>query len=145
MHETSAELRVLALLPNAADAGRTVGFLGEVGIACKACAEMAELTGELSRGTGAVLVTEESLLRDASGTLRKALGAQPTWSAVPLIVLARETTDSRVDTALVDVLANVTLVERPLRQRTLVSVVRSALRARRHQYEIRAALIERKR
>ena len=64
---------------------------------------------------------------------------------MPLIVVARETTDARVDGALVDVLANVTLVERPVRQRTLVSVVRAALRARRHQYEIRDALVERKR
>ncbi len=144
MQETAAEDRVLALLPNAGDAGRTVAFLGEVGIPCTACADMPDLIRALSQGAGAVLVTEEFLLRDTAGDLRQALGAQPAWSAVPLIVLARETTDSRVDTALVDVLADVTLVERPVRQRTLISVVRSALRARRHQYDIRDALVERK-
>jgi len=145
MSDPPAEHRVLVLLPNATDAARTVAFLGEVGIACTACADMADLAGAISDGVGAVLMTEESLLRDTVGQLREALGAQPAWSAVPLIVLARETTDQRVDTALVDLLADVTLVERPVRQRTLISVVRSALKARRHQYDIRDALVERKR
>jgi two-component system, sensor histidine kinase len=145
MHDISLENRVLALLPNAADAGRTVAFLGEVGIPCTACSDMAGLTRALSDGAGALLVTEELLLHDTVGLLRDALGAQPPWSAVPLIVLARETSDARVDSALVDVLADVTLVERPVRQRALISVVRSALRARRHQYDIRDALVERKR
>lgn len=145
MQDPAVENRVVALLPNPTDAGRTVDFLREVGIACTACADMPGLAHALSQGAGAVLLTEESVLRDTAGHLRQALGAQPPWSAVPLIVLARETTDPRVDTALVDVLADVTLVERPVRQRTLISVVRSALRARRHQYDIRDALVERKR
>ncbi len=136
---------MLALLPNATDAARTVALLGEIGIPCSACSDLHELTGALAEGAGAVLMTEEFVLRDTAGSLRQALGTQPAWSAVPLIVLARETTDARVDTALVDVLADVTLVERPVRQRTLISVVRSALRARRHQYDIRDALVERKR
>src|SRR6185312_7080986 len=145
MQDASSENRVLVLLPNATDARRTAAFLGEVGIACTACADMFALSREIPQGAGAILVTEEFLLRDAAGHLRRALGAQPAWSAVPLIVLARETTDQRVDTALIDLPADVTLVERPVRQRTLISVVRSALRARRHQYDIRDALVERKR
>ncbi len=145
MDETQAEYRVLALLPNAADGERTVAFLAEVGVAGTVCADVAALSQALSQGAGAVLLTEELLLRDTFGHLREVLAAQPAWSAVPLIVLARETTEARVDSALVDVFANVTLVERPVRQRTLVSVVRAALRARRHQYEIRDALVERKR
>src|SRR5438045_6967367 len=140
-----AEYRVLALLPNPTDGERTVAFLAEVGIACLACSDIAALRPALSEGAGVLLLTEESLLRDAAGHLRETLAAQPAWSAVPLIVVARETTDVCVDGALVDVLVNVTLVERPVRQRTLVSVVRAALRVRRHQYEIRAALVERTR
>ena len=145
MAEMLAEHRVLALLPSATDRERTVAFLAEVGIPCVACADIAAVSDSLSGGAGALLLTEEALLRDTFGQLRDALAAQPPWSAVPLIVLARETTDARVDSALADVLANVTLVERPVRQRTLVSVVRAALRARRHQYDIRDALVERKR
>ncbi len=145
MQDPSVDNRVLVLLPNAADAGRTATFLGEVGIPCTACSDMPDLARAIAQGAGAVLLTEESVLRDTAGCLRQALGAQPAWSAVPLIVLARETTDARVDTALLDLLADVTLVERPLRQRTLISVVRSALRARRHQYDIRDALVERRR
>src|SRR5579884_4238509 len=107
MLDTSVEHRVLALLPNRTDAEHTIAFLAEVGVACTACASMTELVRAISHGVGAVLVTEEALLRDSGGTLRQALGAQPEWSAVALIVLARETTDARVGTALVDVLADV--------------------------------------
>ena len=140
-----AEHRVLALLPSAIDGERTVAFLAEAGIRCTLCSDIAGLSQSLSEGAGVLLLTEESLLRDTSHHLREALALQPAWSTVPLIVLARETTDVRVDSVLADVLANVTLVERPVRQRTLVSVVQAALRARRHQYEIRDALVERKR
>src|SRR5205085_11319255 len=42
-------------------------------------------------------------------------------------------------------LGNVTLIERPLRSRTLLSLVDAALRARRRQYEIRNYIEERKR
>src|SRR5512138_1598543 len=97
------EHRVLALLPSATDGERTVAFLAEVGIPCVACADIAAVSESLSGGAGALLLTEESLLRDTFGHLREALAAQPPWSAVPLIVLARETTDARVDSALADV------------------------------------------
>ena len=40
---------------------------------------------------------------------------------------------------------NVTLVERPVRMRSLLSVVRAALRSRRHQYAVRDHLAERER
>jgi signal transduction histidine kinase/ActR/RegA family two-component response regulator len=140
---TATEQRVLALLPNPTDGERTGRFLAAVGIPCTPCKEMSELCRLLREGAGAILLAEESLLRDTSGHLREALSQQPTWSAVPLIVLVRETTDARLDKILSGVLANVTLVERPVRQRTLLSGVRAALRARWHQYEIRDSLAER--
>jgi signal transduction histidine kinase len=40
--------------------------------------------------------------------------------------------------------ANVTLLERPIRVATIVTVMRSALRARRRQYDVRNHLVERK-
>jgi PAS domain S-box-containing protein len=106
---------------------------------------MPELCRAVGSGAGAILIAEESLLRDTSGELREALRNQPVWSAVPVIVMARETTGSRLDQVLSGVFANVMLLERPVRQRTLVSVVRAALRARLHQYEIRDAVTMRER
>ena len=89
MDETLVEQRVLALLPNASDGERTVAFLAEVGIPCTACSDITRLSQSLSEGAGVLLLTEQFLLRDDFGQLREVLGAQPAWSAVPLIVLAR--------------------------------------------------------
>ena len=75
--------------------------------------------------------------------LSAALGGQPAWSDVPLVVLTREGAEARQ--ASFRESANVTLVERPVRMRTLLSVVRAALRARRRQYEVRDLLAERQR
>ena len=62
-------------------------------------------------------------------------GAQPSWSGFPLIVLARE---GQKQIGLPDDFAlHTTLVERPLRMVTLKSVVDTALRHRRRQYELR--------
>jgi len=139
------EERVLALLPNIADGDRTAAFLAAEGIRCTPCRSMAGLCQMVRAGAGAVLLAEEAIVRDPLGLLRETLAEQPAWSAVPLIVLAREAADPRFEKLLSGVLVNVTFVERPVRQRTLMSVVRSALRARRHQYEIREALAYRER
>jgi PAS domain S-box-containing protein len=58
-------------------------------------------------------------------------------------VLTHHGVDSPALAPLLSGLGNVTLVERPTRVPALVSAVRSALRARRRQYEIRAHLAER--
>jgi signal transduction histidine kinase/CheY-like chemotaxis protein len=143
--QSTVEERVLALLPNIVDGDRTASFLAAEGIACTPCRSMADLCQMARTAAGALLVAEESIVRDTLGLLRETLGEQPAWSSVPLIVLAREATDPRFEKLLSGMLANVTFVERPVRQRTLMSVIRSALRARRHQYEIRDALAERER
>jgi PAS domain S-box-containing protein len=137
---TADEQRVLALMPNAGDGERTATFLAAVGVPCTPCKDVPALCRAFRSGAGAILIAEESLLGDTSGQLRDALSQQPVWSAVPLVVMARETTGSRLDRLLSGAFANVMLVERPVRRRTLVSIVRAALRARLHQYEVRDAV-----
>ena len=66
----------------------------------------------------------------------------------PLLVLTGKGTPSRGSVRRFQVLepvANVTQLERPVQTRTLLSVVRSALRNRRRQYEVRSFLAERER
>lgn len=53
------------------------------------------------------------------------------------------TESSQYRLKLLDPLGNVTLLERPLRMATLVSAIRTALRARRRQYEIADYIAER--
>jgi signal transduction histidine kinase len=65
---------------------------------------------------------------------------------VPIVVLTGEGELSRAIPAALGELAshaNVTLLERPVRVATIVTVLRSALRARRRQYDVRDHLVER--
>jgi signal transduction histidine kinase len=71
------------------------------------------------------------------------LGEQPPWSDLPILVMTRPGADSVYAAHAVRVLSNVTLLERPLKVATLVTAVRTALRARDRQYQIRAHLTER--
>jgi len=70
---------------------------------------------------------------------------QPPWSDLPMIVLAYSGADSITSSEIMRTLGNVTLVERPVRVTTLLSTVRTAMRARQRQYQIRGYLAERAR
>jgi signal transduction histidine kinase/ActR/RegA family two-component response regulator len=135
--------RVLLLTPTGRDADLTGRYLSGVGIAVEVCAGMEELCEKCAEGAGAVLIAEEALSRENTQRLLDALDKQPAWSDLPLVVLTSvgETTPVETDAvkSLGDAL-NVTLVERPTRVITVLSAVRSALRARRRQYEVRAHL-----
>lgn len=136
--------RVLVLMPTARDAERVVALLGEVEAQGVVCAGLAELCRELRKEADAVLLTEEIIAGDSAGQLAEAIRAQPAWSAVPVVVVAREGATSQVQQATSEAQRGI-IIERPVRTRTLLSVVQSALRARRHQYEIRDAIAARER
>lgn len=145
MAETEATIdeRVLVLMPTLQDAERTCTLLAEAGMVGTGCADVDALCREFEAGAGVVLLTDEAVIGDAAARLSAALSSQPAWSDLPLVVLTKEGADSRY-TSLRES-ANVTLVERPVRMRLLLSVVRSALRARHHQYEVRDLLAARAR
>lgn len=133
--------RVLVLMPTSVDAERTAALLAEAEIPSSVCAELAELCHELRAGAGAALVTDEALRSDTTGQLAEALRAQPTWSAVPVLVLVSAGMNLQHDRNSPTTARSMIMVERPVRMRTLLGMVQSALRARRHQYEIRDALL----
>ncbi|HZT60303.1 MAG TPA: hybrid sensor histidine kinase/response regulator [Pyrinomonadaceae bacterium] len=135
--------RVLLLTPTGRDADLTGRYLTAAGIPVEVCAGIEELCEKCRRGAGAALIAEEALTSENSRRLLDALGQQPAWSDFPLVVLTaggqRASGDASAVRSLGDA-ANVTLVERPTRVITILSAVRSALRARRRQYEVRAHL-----
>ncbi|VTU17665.1 Autoinducer 2 sensor kinase/phosphatase LuxQ [Variovorax sp. PBL-H6] len=104
------------------------------------CEDMGALVRELALGAGAIMLAEEVLAGPPLVELTGALGAQPAWSDVPVLVLARQGADSRAVANAMDEFANVTVIERPMRVAALVSAVRTALRSRRRQYELRSLL-----
>jgi signal transduction histidine kinase/CheY-like chemotaxis protein len=136
------ERRVLVLAPTGKDAALTEAILGRAGLDCLRCADLGEVCAALPLGAGAVLLVEEAVAPGRGGRLCEWLERQPPWSDLPLLVLARPGADSAAVAQAMDQLGNVTVLERPLRVAALVSVVRTALRARERQYEARAHFAE---
>jgi signal transduction histidine kinase/ActR/RegA family two-component response regulator len=136
--------RVLIL----AGGGRNAGLIDETlrrsGFLTEICDEFENLCHGLARRpAGAAIVCEEALDRQRLTQLVDALNDQPPWSEIPLLVLTRPGKTSRASLLVAEALSprgNATLIERPLRVLTLLSAVRSALRARRRQYEVRDLL-----
>ena len=129
--------RLLVLMPTRKDAERAIAAFGRSNLSCVPCNDLNELCGEIKKGAGAALIVEEALLTNAT-PLKQTLDSDPFLSGFPVIVLVRE---GRKSITLPDDLdLNVTLVERPVRMVTLKSVVHTALRHRRRQYQLYAVL-----
>ena len=141
--------RLIALLtPTGRDGAVSEDVLGRAGLDSARCADMPALCDRVADGVGALLVAEEALGTRAATMLLQVLGGQPAWSDVPLVILTGEGELSRTIPRALEALsvrANVTLLERPVRVATLVTVLRSALRARQRQYDVRDHLEERER
>ena len=139
---------VALLTPTGRDGPIAQRVLGKVGIPAMVYVTMAELCSALPLAVGVVVIAEETLDSQAATSLIDALEAQPTWSDVPVVVLTGEGELSRTVPRAFDALAtraSVTLIERPVRVATLVTVIRSAVRARERQFDVRDHLEERKR
>ncbi|HEX7177505.1 MAG TPA: ATP-binding protein [Pyrinomonadaceae bacterium] len=136
----NADERVLILAPTGRDASMTEKYLEEAGVGVESCVHIEELCERMLASAGAALISEEALTSEALECLGGALNQQPPWSDFPLIVLtsgADITPDNLGTLKTLGEAGNMTLVERPTRVITLVSAVRSALRARRRQYQVR--------
>ena len=133
------ENRVLVLAPTRRDAELADQMLAQAGVAVRCCEDLAALCNLLEEGAGTILLPEEAILLEDQRRLLGWLGRQPSWSDLPILVLARHGADSAAMNRAVEVLGNVTVLERPIRVAALVTAVRSALRARRRQYALREA------
>jgi signal transduction histidine kinase/ActR/RegA family two-component response regulator len=137
---TSVDLshRVLIVAPIGRDAELMCTHLESSGLECEAFESVDEVCASLKEGAGALLLTEEALLPDVTPRLAQALDCQPPWSDVPIIILAGEPFDRPTRTfGDLGRRTNVTLIDRPVRIKSLVSATQSALRARERQYQIR--------
>ncbi len=134
------ERRVLILPPTARDAEITRSLLERHGIACLACADLRQLTREVGRGAMALIMTEQALMDEDIGQLLGVLNAQPAWSDLPTVMLLPGSVLSVAGERALQSLRNVTLLERPVAMRTLLSTVQAAMRGRARQYEMREQL-----
>jgi PAS domain S-box-containing protein len=120
-------------------------MLGEAGIEAVACPSLPSLIGELNKGAAFVVVTEEAIATANLHPLSNWIEEQEEWSDLPFILITNRGGGLERNPAAsrhLDVLGNVTFLERPFHPTTLVSLARSAVRGRLRQYEARARLIE---
>jgi signal transduction histidine kinase/CheY-like chemotaxis protein len=135
--------RVLVLAPTAKDGEVTRALLARAALVCVLCESLKRLVSEIRAGAGAVLITEEAIGADGIEELLEVLGAQPTWSELPVLVLMRGGVESTsVALRVIRSLANVTLLERPAPMRSVISAVHTAVRSRLRQYQIRDQIQE---
>ena len=136
-----SEMRVLILAPFGRDAALLANSLRPLNVDTTVALDVPSLVQMLNEGAGCAIIAEEALTPSAIGLINAWLEAQLSWSDTPFIVLTfsgRATRSSHQRALELQSLGNVTLMERPVRPDTAQSSVRSALRARMRQYEIRA-------
>jgi signal transduction histidine kinase/CheY-like chemotaxis protein len=135
-------LRILVFAPIGRDTELTTDLLTRANIPCHGCTSLHEVCDEMRRGAGAILLTEEALSDPALDELAAALMEQPPWSDISILLFAggdRNQASLRTLHKL-EVLRNVTLLDRPVRTAAVVSTVRAAVRGRQRQYELRDVL-----
>lgn len=138
-----ADERVLVFAPYGREGQLTSQVLAGAGFDCEICGDLRAFVAALEEGAGAAVVTEEALTAVTIAALAKFLKAQPAWSDLPLLLfVARADETSEAFTA-VEFLwrrSSTTVLERPIRTATMITLVQTALRARRRQYELRDML-----
>lgn len=135
--------RLLVLTPTGCDAQLVFGALaGQFDVFV--CPRPEDLLPELTAGVGAVLIAEEAITPTLLRDLVVGVNRQEPWSDVPFLVLsgkppARNLPDwaTRDVLSQLEPLGNVTVLERPVRIRTLSGVVRVALESRKRQQQMR--------
>jgi signal transduction histidine kinase/CheY-like chemotaxis protein len=140
------EQRILILAPIGRDAQAAARQLTTSGLVCLICQNLKDLCDQLANGGGAALIAEEAFVRESSESLSRWAARQPAWSDFPFVVLTGHQTSASAQAhrlQLLNSLGNVSLLERPLGSVTLVSALKTALRARRRQYEVQDYLLER--
>lgn len=143
---TNTDAAVLIFAPFGKDAALIDKILQQSAVATRIVSEPTDFAEAIDEGAGAGIITEEALSAEAIGLLGQSVAAQATWSDFPMLVLTGGGSSTPMSENAVRSrapLGNITLLERPLRPATLISAVKTALRARRRQYEIRDHLRQR--
>jgi signal transduction histidine kinase/ActR/RegA family two-component response regulator len=142
---SSPEDRILVLAPTGNDGATACEVLIRAGFEALDCVRIENLAVEWERGASALLLAEEALASRGLSLLNKKISGQPNWSDIPIVILTGGGEISQARLRSLNAFApsgNVTFLERPFRQMTLVSVMQVALRARRRQYQLRKTLAE---
>ena len=135
----------MILAPRGRDASVAAVLIREAGYHAQICSDLAALIREIEVGAGLAVIADEAIKNADLRGLVNWLNGQPPWSDFPIVLLTHQGggPERNPDAArLGQALGNVTFLERPFHPTTLVSIVGSAVRGRRRQYEARAILAD---
>lgn len=132
---------ILICAPTGKDGVLAAEALQHAGLNCRVYQSISELLNDFNMvDIGALFIAEEILsYGEILPLLSKAIGNQPAWSDLPIVLLSKAGGGAPWVKDVYEKLGNLTLLERPVRPTTLISAARSALRARFRQHEIRIA------
>nr|WP_249150169.1 hybrid sensor histidine kinase/response regulator [Bradyrhizobium sp. JYMT SZCCT0180] len=133
------------MAPKGRDAAVAAALIREAGYFANICGDLAALVQEIEGGAGLAVIADEAIKTADLRRLVNWLNGQPSWSDFPIVLLTHQGggPERNPDAArLAQALGNVTFIERPFHPTTLVSIVGSAVRARRRQYQTRAILVD---
>jgi len=137
--------RALILAPNGRDGRVAMQLLQAAGLPAEVHENLIALSLEIEKGAGLAIITEEAIQSSDLKALSERLRRQPPWSDFPFVLLTLRGGGPERNPAaarLGEILGNVTFLERPFHPTTFLSVVRTAVRGRRRQYEARKRLEE---
>jgi signal transduction histidine kinase/ActR/RegA family two-component response regulator len=140
--DRSLDKRILIFAPVGKDAPLTLDVLRRTDLNGCVCPTAHGLCLEFQRGASVIMLTEEALEDNGIGELMECLRSQPAWSDIPVLLFAdAERSEIYLRTLrLLEGLRNVVLLERPIRLGAALSLIRSAMRGRERQYELRDLL-----
>lgn len=127
--------RVLVLAPVGRDARIAASILGSQGIETHICADLAETVKAIDDAE-CLVIAEEALLSSDRTALAAWLENQPPWSDFPIVLLTMRGTEFDERLAFLD--RYLIVLERPFLASSLANSVRSALRARARQLEVKS-------
>jgi signal transduction histidine kinase/CheY-like chemotaxis protein len=137
--------RAVILAPMGRDAAVAATLIKEAGYHASVCGDLAALLHEIEGGAGLAIIADEAIKTADLRPLVIWLNGQQPWSDFPFVLLTHQGggPERNPDAArLGHALGNVTFIERPFHPTTLVSIVGSAVRGRRRQYQERAVLAD---
>nr|WP_207188929.1 MULTISPECIES: ATP-binding protein [unclassified Pseudomonas] len=135
--------RAIILAPLGRDSQIALMMLNEAGFDGIITRDLGTLCNELSLGAGLLVIASEALLGANLEPLLGLIEQQPAWSDLPIVLLTHHGGPEQNPASRLGLqLGNVTFLERPFHPVTLISLVTTALRGRRRQYEARDRLID---
>ncbi|MBA1275339.1 response regulator [Stutzerimonas azotifigens] len=139
---------VAVYAPIGRDGPASADLLSRNGMNAVVCHSVAQALQRAETDADAIFIAEEGLFGHDLESLSTWVNQQPAWSDFPFVVLTSKHQQPAVAAwrqRMVAALRNVSLLERPVQGITLTSALKTALRGRHRQYEVRALLEARER